>query len=197
MEMITNFNEGRNGEISITRRSITSFDMMNQETRKCLEEIQNKIMRGKVLPDEGTLEDIEWMNKYLDFGQVIATSRPTWGRCENCNKYRLGFFQVMDLHHKCYKCCITDRTIQDAGDLKNLDKKVVQKFLNTGEVDPTVDWKSFQEIVDEESRRIEEWRKANNPILVCNGNRRKLVEQLLNANNLDENGFPKKSKIAL
>jgi len=194
MKMDTISSRDPNGSIMITHRNVTSFDMMNQETRKAFETIQRLIMRGKVQPDEGTLEDIEWMRTYLEFGQMISMHSPTWGRCNHCGNYRLGFFQVKDLSHKCYKCCITDQTIQDAGDLKNLDRKIVQNFLNTGEVDPTVEWRSFQDIIDEENRRIEEWRKAEwgNPLFMCDSDRRKVIEKLLNANNLDANGFPEK-----
>lgn len=194
MNTITNYTKDRNGSVMITHRSVTSFDMMNQETRKCFENIQYKIMRGEVVPDEGTLEDIEWMRKYIDFGNMISMHHPNWGRCNNCRNYRLGFFQVMDLSHKCYKCCITDKTIQDAGDLKNLNMKIVQNFLNTGEVDPTIDWKSYQDIIDEENERIEAWRKIQlvNPLLMSESDRKKAIEKILNANNLDANGFPKK-----
>jgi hypothetical protein len=167
--------------------------MMNQETRKCFEKIQYQIMRGDVVPDEGTLEDIEWMRTYLDFGHMIDMHHPNWGKCSDCGKYRLGFFQVRDLSHRCYKCCITEKVFWSATN-GEFDKPIVKKYLNEGVVDPTIGWKSYQDIIDEENKRIEEWRKATegNQLFMYTTDRKKMIEKILNANNLDANGFPEK-----
>lgn len=163
---------------------LSPLEVTTQEARECYDKATRDIMRGEIVPDEGTLEDLKWITTYREFGEVISRFNPRWGRCCSCNQYRLGFTSMRDLSHTCYKCSIKEKVIRDAEDLKNLDTDIVKNFLNEGVVDPTIGWKTFQEIFDEETKRIVERMHAKadlDPFFpLKDKDRNRMIEQMLN-----------------
>lgn len=141
---------------TITARNITAYDLMDADVRSALDHITRKIRRGDIKPDDGTLEDIDWINKYPEFGRFITIYKPGWHRCDTCGCVRLCFANIADLSYTCYKCQTEKGIMHCLNNSIHLDSETVKNFLNTGTIDPTVGWKSYQELYNEEMERFNE-----------------------------------------
>lgn len=152
----------------ITARSVTPYDLMDPEVRSALDNITLKIRRGDIHPDDGTFEDIDWINKYPEFGRFVTIYKPTWNRCHTCGCVRLCFCSLTDMSYTCYKCQ-TEKAIMDCLNKSvHLDSEPVKKFLNDGVIDPTVSWKTYQQLYNEEMERFHELKAMDSLMLPIN-----------------------------
>lgn len=164
---------------TITARGTTAYDLMDAEVRQALDDISRKIRRGEINPDDGTLEDIDWINKYPEFGRFVTIYKPSWNKCDTCGCLRLCFCGIVDLTYTCYKCQTEKGIMECLNKSIHLDAEPVKKFLNDGVVDPTVSWKSYQELYNEEMERFHELKAMDSLMLPFNREEKERLAQKL------------------
>lgn len=172
---------------TITARSITSYDVMDEEVRNALDYVARKIRSGEIKPDDGTLEDIDWANKFPEFGRFISIYKPTWNRCNTCGCVRLCFCSLTDLTYTCYKCQTEKGIMECLNKSIHLDAEPVKKFLNDGVIDPTVSWKTYQELYNEEMERFHELKAMDSLMMPFNREEKeRLAQKLFGSINIGE-----------
>ena len=76
-------------------------------------------------------------------------------------------FSVKDLQSCiCFECRYKDRVMEDASNCANIDSEPVRDFIQTGNLDPSVHWKTYAQLAKEEldefHRRRERLQRAWN-----------------------------------
>ena len=175
--------------VTITARNITPYDMMDEEVRNALDRVTRKIRMGKIKPDDGTLEDIDWATRFPEFGRFISIYKPVFHRCDTCGCLRFCFCGIADLSYTCYKCQTEKGIMECLNKSIHLDSEPVKNFLNTGTIDPTVGWKSYQELYNEEMEQFHELKAMNSLLLPFNRYEKKeLAQKLFNTININQCG---------
>lgn len=128
-------------------------DFHPKEAGAAFDRIRLKIMRDEITPDEGTLKDIEWLMKFVEFGEFVQQALPDWHRCDKCGKVRLCIANVMDLSFKCFECNFVD-TLMSYVNKGITDPIYVQDFLNTGNMDPSKHWRTYESLIKEQLNRF-------------------------------------------
>lgn len=141
-------------------------DLQPKEVGAALDRIRLKIMRGEVHPYEGTLKDIRWLSTYVEFGNFVQMAHTDWAVCDNCHHTRLCIRSAIDLSRVCYECLYKERVMEDVTKGEDLTSEAVRDFLQTGNLDPSVHWKTYAQLAKEEldefHRRRERLQKAWN-----------------------------------
>ena len=139
-------------------------DLQPKEVGVASDRIRLKIMRDEVHPDEGTLKDIKWLSAYVEFGKFVEKAHPDWAVCDHCHNTRLCIRSAIDLSRVCYECLYKERVMEDVTKGEDLTSEAVRDFLQTGNLDPSVHWKTYAQLVKEELdeflRRTERLQKA-------------------------------------
>ena len=141
-------------------------DLQPKEVGAALGRIHLKIMRDEVHPDEGTLKDIRWLSTYVEFGHFVNMAHPDWAVCDHCHNTRLCIRSIRDLSGVCYECRYKERVMEDVSKGEDLTSEAVRDFLQTGNLDPSVHWKTYAQLAKEEldefHRRRERLQRAWN-----------------------------------
>ena len=125
-------------------------DLQPKEVGAALDRIRLKIMRDEVHPDEGTLKDIRWLSTYVEFGNFVQMAHTDWAVCDNCHHTRLCIRSAIDLSRVCYECLYKERVMEDVTKGEDLTSEAVRDFLQTGNLDPSVHWKTYAQLAKEE-----------------------------------------------
>ena len=154
----------------IAEKTVSVKDFQPKEVRSSIDKLKLKIMREEIKPDEGTIRDIEWLINYVEFGIFVQNLLPDWHRCDKCHLVRLCIHNVRDLSCICFECRYKDRVMDDVSNCTNMDSEPVRDFLQTGNLDPSVHWKTYAKLVKEEldefHRRRERLQRAwNSPYI--------------------------------
>jgi hypothetical protein len=128
-------------------KTLSVKDFQPKEAGVAFDRIRLKIMRGEVHPDEGTLKDIRWLSTYVEFGQFVQMAYPDWAACDRCHQTRLCIHSVRDLSRVCYECRYKERVMEDVAKGEDLTSEAVRDFLQTGNLDPSVHWKTYAQLV--------------------------------------------------